>query len=172
MRAVKRGGSPLPWNTVMTSKRLLLVSTLIFWPAMALAEPVGWQKFAVPESGAIVQIPTSVFTEDAGKPEVGYGRRFQSADHRANLTVQSLRNDRQDSPVVFLAKKNPPTNVVYKKITDRFFVVSSFRGDKIFYDRCNFAGPFINCVLINYPAAEKRRWDNVVTRISKTMASR
>ncbi len=33
-------------------------------------------------------------------------------------------------------------------------------------------GPFINCVLINYPAAEKRQWDGVVTRISNTLASR
>jgi hypothetical protein len=30
----------------------------------------------------------------------------------------------------------------------------------------------MNCVLINYPAAEKRQWDGVVTRISNTLASR
>lgn len=28
----------------------------------------------------------------------------------------------------------------------------------------------INCVLINYPAAEKRDWDGIVTRISNTLA--
>jgi hypothetical protein len=27
----------------------------------------------------------------------------------------------------------------------------------------------MNCVLINYPAAEKRNWDSVVTRISHTL---
>jgi hypothetical protein len=57
-------------------------------------------------------------------------------------------------------------------VTPGFFVVSSFRKGKIYYDRCNFAGRFINCVLINYPASEKRQWDNVVTRISNTLASR
>jgi hypothetical protein len=29
----------------------------------------------------------------------------------------------------------------------------------------------MNCVLINYPAAEKRQWDGVVTRISHTLAN-
>jgi hypothetical protein len=27
----------------------------------------------------------------------------------------------------------------------------------------------MNCVLINYPATEKRNWDSVVTRISHTL---
>ena len=52
-------------------------------------------------------------------------------------------------------QRNPPKDIVYKKITSRFFVVSSFRNDKIWYDRCNFAASLVNCVLINYPAAEK-----------------
>ena len=155
----------------MASKHLLVTWMLILLPVAATAGPVGWQKFGVPETGASFEVPTLVFTEDAGKPDTGYGRRFQSSDHRANLTVQSLPNERRDSPAIFLAKKNPPANVVYKKITPRFFVLSSFRDNKIWYDRCNFVGAFVNCVLINYPAAEKRRWDNVVTRISNTMAS-
>jgi hypothetical protein len=29
-----------------------------------------------------------------------------------------------------------------------------------------------NCVLINYPADEERQWDDIVTRISHTLASR
>jgi hypothetical protein len=67
---------------------------------------------------------------------------------------------------------NPPSNIVYKRVTPGFFVVSSFSNGKIWYNRCNFAGRFMNCVLINYPAAEKRQWDSVVTRISQTLASR
>ena len=73
---------------------------------------------------------------------------------------------------MFLAKMNPPSNIVYKRVTPNFFAVSSFRNGKIWYNRCNFAGRFMNCVLINYPAAEKRQWDSVVTRISDTLASR
>ena len=64
----------------------------------------------------------------------------------------------------------PPSNIVYKKLASNFFVVSSVRKDKIWYDRCNFTGRLINCVLINYPASEKRQWDDIVTRISQTLA--
>jgi len=141
-------------------------------PAVAAAQPVNWVRYEIPESGAVVDLPTSIFSEEAGKPEAGYGGRFLTSDRRANLTVQSVANDAGYSPAVFLARKNPPPDIVYKRVTSRFFVVSSFSKGKIWYDRCNFAERFINCVLINYPAAEKRQWDSVVTRISNTLASR
>ena len=141
-------------------------------PIPASADPIAWQRYAVPETSAAVDIPTTIFTEDAGKPTTGYGRRFLTSDGRADLTVQSVPNDAGDSPAVFLAKMNPPSNIVYKRVTPRFFVVSSVRNGKIWYNRCNFARRFMNCVLINYPAAEKRQWDSVVTRISNTLASR
>jgi hypothetical protein len=138
-------------------------------PSLAAAQPVEWVRYQVPETGAAVDIPTSIFTERAGKPEAGHGERFQTSDRRADLTVQSVANDAGSSPAAYLAGKNPPPNIVYKKVTPRFFVVSSFSKGKIWYDRCNFAGPFIHCVLINYPAEEKRQWDGVVTRISNTL---
>ncbi len=141
-------------------------------PTLATAQPTGWVRYQIAETGAAVDIPTAIFTEEAGKPEAGYGGRFLTSDRRADLTVQSVANDAGFSPAVFLARKNPPRDIVYKRVTPRFFVVSSFRNGKIWYDRCNFAGRFIHCVLINYPAAEKRQWDNVVTRISNTLAGR
>lgn len=150
----------------------LIVIILASIPSVGVSQSVTWQDYVVPETGAVAQIPTTIFSIDGGTPDVGYGRRFVTADHRATVTVQSILNEIGDSPAVFLAKKNPPANIAYRRVTSRFFVVSSFRGDKIWYNRCNFAGQFVNCVLINYPAAEKRQWDSVVTRISNTLASR
>jgi hypothetical protein len=69
-----------------------------------------------------------------------------------------------------LASKKPPRQIAYKRITSRFFAVSDFREGKTWYDRCNFAGRFITCVLINYPADEERQWDDIVTRISLSLA--
>jgi hypothetical protein len=150
----------------------LVALGLALSPAMAAAQPINWVRYQVPETGAAVDLPASIFTEEAGKPESGYGARFLTSDRRADLTVQSVANDAGFSPAAFLARKNPPPDIVYKRVTPQFFVVSSFRKGKIWYDRCNFAGRFIHCVLINYPAAEKRQWDSVVTRISNTLASR
>jgi hypothetical protein len=149
-----------------------LVMTLAFLPSAGIAQPLSWQNYVVPETGAVAQIPTTIFSEDGGKPEIGYGKRFVTSDKRANLTVQSVSNDAGDSPAAFLAKKNPPPDIEYRRVTSRFFAVSSVRDNKVWYNRCNFVGRFVNCVLINYPAAEERQWDSVVTRISNTLTSR
>jgi hypothetical protein len=140
-------------------------------PVRAAPASIEWVRYRVPETGAAVDVPTSIFTEPAGKPEGGYGGRFLTSDGRADLTVQSVDSVGL-SPAGFLARKNPPAGIVYKRVTSRFFVVSSVRNDRIWYNRCNFAGRFAHCVLINYPVAEKRQWDGVVTRISNTLASR
>jgi len=149
-----------------------LVIAMSLAPLAAVAQPINWHDYVVPESGAVAQIPTDIFSEDGGKPDSGYGRRFFTSSRNANLTVQSIPNDANDTPAAFLAKKHPPSDITYKRVTSRFFVVSSNRENKIWYNRCNFATHFVNCVLINYPAAEKRQWDSVVTRISNTLASR
>jgi hypothetical protein len=62
-------------------------------------------KIFVPETMAGVDVPTTVFTEDAGKPETGYGRRFLSSDRRANLIVQPVPNEARDSPAIFGQEK-------------------------------------------------------------------
>jgi hypothetical protein len=137
---------------------------------LASGQASEWQRYVVAESGAAVDVPRDVFSDEAGKPETGYGARFLTSDRRANLTVQSVRNDASDTPSAFLAKKGPPPDIVYRRVTANFFVVSSLRNGLIWYDRCNFAGRFITCVLINYPATEKKRWDAVVTRISNSLS--
>jgi hypothetical protein len=151
--------------------RLAAAMAISLLPGLAAAEPTAWQSYVVPETGAKVDIPVGVFSEDGGKPDAGYGRRFLTPDRRANLTVQSIPNAANDSPAVFLSKKNPPADIIYKRVTPRFFVVSSIRDGRIWYNRCNRAARYMQCILINYPAAEKRRWDGVVTRISNSLAS-
>lgn len=153
----------------MHAPRLFAAFTLAFVPTLAFAAETEWRRYVVPSSGTSVDMPVSIFTSDAGAPENGTGRRFFTEDRRADLTVQSMPNPGNDSPGTFLAKMRPPAGIVYKRITSDFFVVSSVRGDRIWYNRCNRGQGSMNCVLINYPAAEKRQWDDVVTRISRTL---
>ncbi len=133
------------------------------------AKADSWTTYHIPEAGTSVDIPSSIFTEQAGKPD-GYGQQFRTSDGSADLTVQAVPRTQGISPAAFLAAKQPPPGIVYKRITPGFFVVSSIRRDKIWYDRCNFSRRYVHCVLINYPAAEKRRWDEVVTRISHSLS--
>jgi hypothetical protein len=158
-------------GVAMRTQRLCVAITLFLLPGVATAQSKVWRTYVVAETGAKLDIPVTVFSEDAGKPDTGYGRRFLTSDGRANLTVQSLPNAANNSPAVFLAKKNPPWNIIYKRVTSRFFVVSSILHERIWYNRCNRATRYMQCVLINYPAAEKRQWDGIVTRISNSLAS-
>lgn len=160
---------PLSW-------RLWLTLGVVAVPGIAAAQEwqprqKDWVRYVVPGSGASVDLPTALFSDDSGDVESGRGRRFVTADGRATIVIQSVPNPEGDTPAAFLAKKQPPSGILYRRITPRFFVVSSYRGDKIWYNRCNRAALYMNCVLINYPANEKRQWDAVVTRISRTLSS-
>jgi hypothetical protein len=154
-------------------RKVLVFGLVLFLtaPATAQLRAPGWQKFRIVKTGANVDVPMAIFSRTAGRPDAGDGRQFETEDGRATLTVQSISNSAGDSPARFLEKKHPPANIVYRRVTPRFFVVSSYRGKSIWYDRCNFAGRLINCILLKYPAAEKRQWDGIVTRMSRSLAS-
>jgi len=47
-------------------------------PVAASTTPIGWQKYVVPETEANVDFPNEIFSQDAGRPDWGYGRRFQT----------------------------------------------------------------------------------------------
>jgi hypothetical protein len=162
----------MPEKSPMAARRLLaiLFFSLISATGSSAAD-VEWRKYAIPATGLSVDIPVSIFTEDAGSPEGTTGRLFFTQDHRADLTIKSVPNSENDSPTVFLEKMRPPAGVQYRRVTSRFFAVSSIRNGRTWYNRCNRSGGFMNCVLINYPAAEERQWDAVVTRISLSLAN-
>jgi hypothetical protein len=150
----------------------IAVVLFILIPAATFAAGnVEWRKFVITSTGANVDMPVNIFTEDSGPPEGGIGRRFFTSDRRADLTVQSVPNPDGDSPATFLAKRQPPAGIQYRRITPRFFAVSSIRNGRTWYNRCNRAKGYMNCVLINYPASEEREWDAVVTRISLSLAN-
>ena len=114
----------------MRSPYYLTALIISLVPMAAFADSTAWQKYVIPSTGAKVDIPVSIFTEDAGPPEGATGRRFFTSDHRADLTLQSVPNPENDSPATFLAKKRPPAGIQYKRVTPRFFAVSSIRNGR------------------------------------------
>ena len=111
----------------MRAHRLLAALALILIPTLAYPGEQEWRRYAIPSTGTSVEMPVSIFTQDAGPPEGGMGRRFFTDDKRADLTVQYVPNPDNDTPATFLAKKSPPPGIIYKRITPHFFVVSSIR---------------------------------------------
>jgi hypothetical protein len=86
---------------VMKLRSLVAAAALVFASNASVAGPINWQRYVVAETGASVDIPTSIFTEDAGKPEAAYSKQFLTSDRRGNLTIESLENEAGDSPAVF-----------------------------------------------------------------------
>lgn len=139
---------------------------------VAQAQPAQWSRFSDSRLGVGVDVPIEIFTTDRSPSNKLAGRIFETADGRADLRVYAIPNKMGESPAAFMQNRLqlPKTAAVYKRVTNRILAVSGFRRDQIWYARCNFATARVNCVAMNYPAAKKRDWDAVVTRISNTLS--
>jgi hypothetical protein len=60
-----------------------------------------WTTYHIPEAGTSVDIPGSIFTERAGKPD-GYGQQFRTSDGRADLAVVAPINQGCDPVDLFM----------------------------------------------------------------------
>jgi hypothetical protein len=182
-RAVPHGGrSRTEGENMCSVAKYVLAGTLAALSVVSGAEAqmharqaaLDWQTFLVPEFGTTVDYPASIFSVPDGKAEKGFGQRFNSADGRAVLTVYTRENEAGDTPASYL-KNNLRTGrsaLDYERVTRTFFAISSVRRGLIFYSRCNFsadAGGAIHCFDLVYPQEEKRAWDAVVTRISRSL---
>jgi hypothetical protein len=137
-------------------------------------EGFSWETFTVPDFGTQVEYPAGIFVDYEGPAEKGIGERLRSADGRALLTIYSRANQAADTPASYL-KSNlrlARSALDYERVTRSFFAISSTRQGLIFYSRCNFssnAGGALHCFDLVYPEREKRAWDMIVTRISRSL---
>ena len=152
------------------------LATLAVTPAVAQHDRLAvkdWQVFVEPQSGTRVDYPADIFSHSAGQSERGIGERFRTADGDAILQVYSLPNDPQFTPDGFLRAnlQTPRTELEYQRVTPSFFAISNVRDGVIYYSRCNFirGRALISCIDLKYPEPQKRAWDDVVTRISRSL---
>ena len=153
--------------------RLLQVALLLIGlPSAGWAQSPNWTRYSLGEANASVDLPVDVFAVDAGPDRKGAGHTFTTPDGRADVSLYSLPNQPPRSPAVFLKEdfQLPQSSQVYRRVTRNMLAVSGYRGDQIWYARCNFGRTRLNCVALNYPASEKREWDAIVTRISNSLA--
>jgi hypothetical protein len=154
---------------------LAALALLAILATSARAMPIGTEGWTVlqGEAGLSVDFPSAVFPVEAGPTERGKGRKFQSRDGKSEFAIYSLENREKDSPSAYL-KKNlmvAPESMVYRRVAPDFFAMSSIRGGRIFYSRCNFSAG-IHCIYIEYPQDAKRAYDAIVTRVSGSLKPR
>jgi len=72
----------------MRARQLLAIVLFNLMPAAgSSAAAAEWQKYNIAETGLSVDVPVTVFTEDAGVPEGTPGRRFLAGVGRTDLTI-------------------------------------------------------------------------------------
>jgi hypothetical protein len=160
-------------NAKTRAAAYLLAAGAVLLSGPSAAQEFSWSRYTDRDAGVSVDLPTDLFSVDSGTTEKLGGRAFTTADGRADVSLYSIPVAAGDTPRSFFKNRFqlPGSSVAYRRLTRRILAVSGFRDDKIWYARCNFASRRANCVALNYPAAEKRDWDAVVTRISRSLSS-
>jgi hypothetical protein len=151
---------------------MLVVSVLTGCPAAAALAGPGWGQYRDEQAGVVFDFPGHIFAADTAE-QSERGTVFTSTDGRARIRVFGLANEAGDSPARYLRRVARPeqANFTYVRTTPRFFVAAGRRDGMIFYRRCNFAGGsgHIGCLQLDYPQRDKRAFDSVVTRISRSL---
>ena len=153
-------------------KAAFAVLLVLALPSAAWAQSANWMRYNLGQGSAAVDLPAGLFERDSGVSKNGAGHTFATADGRADLSLYALPNRPGRTPARFMAEEFqlPPSSAIYRRVSTNMLAVSGFRGDQIFYVRCNFGRSNLHCVSLNYPAREKRAWDGVVTRISHSLS--
>jgi hypothetical protein len=133
-----------------------------------------WTTFVEPQFGTRLELPSQMFTVHEGPSIKGVGEEYITSDGRAALAIYSQRNLRREAPATYLKRnyKAPRRAMDYVRVTRSFFAVSAVNQGTIYYSRCNFSrrsGGTVHCFDLKYPASEKRAWDSIVTRISRSL---
>jgi hypothetical protein len=122
--------------------------------------------------GTRIEYPQDLFSDQIDAE--GGGEAFATRDRRARLHMFSMDNPKRLSPREFLRNYFPASRstLTYDRVASNFFAVSTRREGMIVYLRCNFSsarGGTLHCADIRYPINEKRNWDGIVTRISRSV---
>jgi len=140
----------------------------------ASSGPEGWSTYVNPELGTAVEYPANIFSAKVEEaPKQGPGVTFLTSDDRGKLAVY-VAGEEGDTPRSYLENhlRIDPSLLAYKRVTDKFFAISGTRDDLVFYSRCNVdpkQDGKMHCVYLEYPARDKRAWDGIVTRISRSL---
>jgi hypothetical protein len=152
-----------------------LVLSSIFFAGAAAPVPIkpavaAWSSERDPALGFAYSYPSDLFDriEGDGKPSFHY---FSSEDSEAKFLVGGWDNSAGQSPASL--KRWMMENVGgYDELTYRprgrsWFVLSGYRGDKIYYEKVMFScrDRLVNVFAITYPISQREIYDPVVERM-------
>jgi hypothetical protein len=147
---------------------MMLVDTVIAAPATQ-----GWSKYKNERFGFQLSYPGGLFIKK-DTPNSESGALWTSTDGAARLLATATPNETSETLESYrefvMRETYPDARFDYTPQRDNWFVLSGQKGDTIFYERITFVcqGRFIYGWQVNYPAAQKRKYDAIVEAIHST----
>jgi hypothetical protein len=143
--------------------------------ALAVTAAFGQSKYSTYNNarfGYSIQYPSDVL-EMQSEADNGDGATFVSKDGSAEMRVWGQLNvlNRGLRQEYAEALKRADTNFTYKSLLKNGFAVSGTEGDKIYYQKTLYRpdkGGIFYTFTIEYPAAERAKYDGVVQRIVRS----
>lgn len=148
----------------------------LVWGLTAFTGPVAaaatWAVYRDSVDGCRIDYPAGVFSQDALDVAKDF-QRFSGPGEDTFFRVMGVENEDDLSPEEIRAtylKENAPGDVVYDRTKDDFLVLSGHRGASIFYTRIAVSSDrrTLCIVEIAYPREQKRAFDAIVTRMSRS----
>jgi serine/threonine-protein kinase len=149
--------------------RLFLTALALLIASSALAQD--WRAYTNPRFGTRAEVPRDWTMGEA--PANDDGRVFTAPDGSATITVYGSLHvlDSIDEAMKIYDTPKDGETVTYRQRGKRTITVSGTRGERIFYRRTVLScrDQVWNGVAIEYPAARKREFDALVTRVAKSL---
>lgn len=111
-----------------------------------------------------------------GESDNGDGQEFLSMDGKSSLLVYRdgrevlYESDSECKNQSFLSDvtSDETKKVTYKKMGDRFYVVSGYEGSSIFYQKTIFTDEGMMTAIFTYPASQKAKYDSYCLKVFET----
>jgi hypothetical protein len=150
---------------------LALAGLTIICVLPASAQDLTWRVYDDAEHGCELEYPATIFAADAVRSD--QPRRFSSSDENVYFRILGTVNSAGWTPAEIKRKylgSSMPGKVVYERTKDEFLVLSGYRNGNIFYTKVVVSDDRrVACILdLTYPRAMKRRFDGIVTRMSRS----
>ncbi len=142
-----------------------------------LAQAQAWSRYSNPRFGTLVDVPANGFIADPA-PTNGGGQSWRASDGNGLISVygtfivvaETFKGYRNYS---LQAAREDGVDITYSAGKRGWFAYSGYRGSDIVYMKVvltrNCSSLIANHIYLQYPAAQRKRYDSIVKRMAKTL---
>jgi hypothetical protein len=148
----------------------LLMATVTAALLASAAHAESWRVYRNARFGATADVPKDWTMGEA--PENDDGRIFTSPDKQSQIIVHGgFRSFQKEQEVAERLAPGDGETIAYSRKGRDWVAVSGTKGDRIFYRKSLLSckGTVWNSVSIDYPAAQKKKFDPIVTRVARSL---